>query len=222
MTGPNGGGKSTLLALLLGRLQPTAGARRRSAPRCGSARSTRPAVCCRPDHLLHTFSELVPDWSASEVRTLLAKFGLRREHVLRPAVSLSPGERTRAALALLQARGVNLLVLDEPTNHLDLPAIEQLEQALDRLHRNVAAGHPRPENARAGPIEQTVAGRERRGPGNLILRGGQGPHDEIAASAVPSDTLLRMPGRELLLVRRREVDLVRVSSAACPGGSRIR
>ena len=51
-------------------------------------------------------------------------------HVLRPAATLSPGERTRAALALLQARGVNLLVLDEPTNHLDLPAIEQLEAAL--------------------------------------------------------------------------------------------
>ncbi len=48
-----------------------------------------------------------------------------------PADSLSPGERTRAALALLQAREVNLLVLDEPTNHLDLPAIEQLEEALD-------------------------------------------------------------------------------------------
>ena len=64
-------------------------------------------------------------------RTLLAKFGLVGEHVSRPTASLSPGERTRAALALLQARGVNLLVLDEPTNHLDLPAIEQLEQALD-------------------------------------------------------------------------------------------
>jgi ATPase subunit of ABC transporter with duplicated ATPase domains len=64
------------------------------------------------------------------VRTLLAKFGLRAAHVLRPADTLSPGERTRAALALLQARGVNLLVLDEPTNHLDLPAIEQLESAL--------------------------------------------------------------------------------------------
>jgi ATPase subunit of ABC transporter with duplicated ATPase domains len=50
--------------------------------------------------------------------------------VLRPAETLSPGERTRAALALLQARGVNVLVLDEPTNHLDLPAIEQLEEAL--------------------------------------------------------------------------------------------
>jgi ATPase subunit of ABC transporter with duplicated ATPase domains len=51
--------------------------------------------------------------------------------VLRPAGSLSPGERTRAGLALLQAVGTNLLVLDEPTNHLDLPAIEQLEQALE-------------------------------------------------------------------------------------------
>ena len=50
---------------------------------------------------------------------------------LRPAATLSPGERTRAGLALLQARGVNVLVLDEPTNHLDLPAIEQLEQALE-------------------------------------------------------------------------------------------
>ncbi len=71
----------------------------------------------------------MPDWGQAEVRTLLAKFGLTAEHVPRPADSLSPGERTRAALALLQAREVNLLVLDEPTNHLDLPAIEQLEQA---------------------------------------------------------------------------------------------
>jgi ATPase subunit of ABC transporter with duplicated ATPase domains len=66
-----------------------------------------------------------------EVRSLLAKFGLGTEHVARPASSLSPGERTRAVLALLMARGVNCLVLDEPTNHLDLPAIEQLEAALD-------------------------------------------------------------------------------------------
>jgi ATPase subunit of ABC transporter with duplicated ATPase domains len=73
----------------------------------------------------------VPDMTPADVRTLLAKFGLKAAHVLRTAASLSPGERTRAALALLQARGVNLLVLDEPTNHLDLAAIEQLESALE-------------------------------------------------------------------------------------------
>jgi ATPase subunit of ABC transporter with duplicated ATPase domains len=67
----------------------------------------------------------------ADVRTLLAKFGLVADHVVRPARTLSPGERTRAGLALLQARGVNLLILDEPTNHLDLPAIEQLERALE-------------------------------------------------------------------------------------------
>ena len=68
---------------------------------------------------------------ASDVRTLLAKFGLVADHVTRPASTLSPGERTRASLALLMANGANVLVLDEPTNHLDLPAIEQLEAALD-------------------------------------------------------------------------------------------
>ena len=80
--------------------------------------------------LLDAFADasgLVPQ----EARSLLAKFGLGTEHVARPAAALSPGERTRASLALLMAKGVNCLVLDEPTNHLDLPAIEQLEQALD-------------------------------------------------------------------------------------------
>jgi len=66
----------------------------------------------------------------AEARTLLAKFGLRSDHVLRPAATLSPGERTRAALALLQGRGVNLLVLDEPTNHLDLATKEMLLDSL--------------------------------------------------------------------------------------------
>jgi ATPase subunit of ABC transporter with duplicated ATPase domains len=75
--------------------------------------------------------EKLTEWSAADVRTLLAKYGLKADHANRAAGSLSPGERTRASLALLQAIGVNCLVLDEPTNHLDLPAIEQLESALD-------------------------------------------------------------------------------------------
>jgi ATPase subunit of ABC transporter with duplicated ATPase domains len=68
---------------------------------------------------------------AQESRSLLAKFDLATEHAARPQAALSPGERSRAALAVLMARGTNFLVLDEPTNHLDLEAIEALERALD-------------------------------------------------------------------------------------------
>ena len=66
-----------------------------------------------------------------EARSVLAKFGLSAEHAGRPVGQLSPGERTRAQLAALMVRQTNCLVLDEPTNHLDLPAIEQLEAALE-------------------------------------------------------------------------------------------
>ncbi|GAB3600675.1 ABC-F family ATP-binding cassette domain-containing protein [Angustibacter peucedani] len=131
VTGPNGSGKSTLLALLLGRLDPDDGtAALGPGVVVGEVDQAR-AAFDGEQPLLDRFAAHVPDWPTADVRTLLAKFGLGSEHVLRPCSTLSPGERTRAALALLQARGVNLLVLDEPTNHLDLPAIEQLEQALD-------------------------------------------------------------------------------------------
>jgi ATPase subunit of ABC transporter with duplicated ATPase domains len=130
ITGANGAGKSTLLAALLGRVPVAAGsATLGSGVVVGEVDQAR-GLFLGATSLLDAFGAAVPDWPEAEVRTLLAKFGLRAVHVLRPAASLSPGERTRAALALLQARGVNLLVLDEPTNHLDLPAIEQLESAL--------------------------------------------------------------------------------------------
>ena len=131
ITGPNGGGKSTLIAVLLGRIAPDEGhAALGPGVIVGEIDQAR-GLFVRDQPLLDAFREQVPDLSPADCRTLLAKFGLRADHVLRSAVTLSPGERTRAALALLQARGVNLLVLDEPTNHLDLPAIEQLESALD-------------------------------------------------------------------------------------------
>jgi ATPase subunit of ABC transporter with duplicated ATPase domains len=131
VTGPNGSGKSTLLALLLGRLAPDEGAASLgSGVLVGEVDQARRAFE-GDEPLTDAFGTQVPDWPTADVRTLLAKFGLAGHQVHRTAASLSPGERTRAALALLQARGVNLLVLDEPTNHLDLPAIEQLEQALD-------------------------------------------------------------------------------------------
>jgi ATPase subunit of ABC transporter with duplicated ATPase domains len=131
ITGPNGAGKSTLIGALLGRVPLSSGsASLGSGISVGEVDQAR-SLFDGPVPLLEAFAAQVPRQAAEERRTLLAKFGLKADHVLRPASSLSPGERTRAALALLQARGVNLLVLDEPTNHLDLPAIEQLESALD-------------------------------------------------------------------------------------------
>lgn len=131
VTGPNGSGKTTLLNVLLGRLAPDEGtASLGSGVAVGEVDQAR-GLFEGDEPLAAAFGAQVPDWPDADVRTLLAKFGLKGHHVLRPANSLSPGERTRAALALLQARGVNLLVLDEPTNHLDLPAIEQLEQAME-------------------------------------------------------------------------------------------
>ncbi|MFD4673412.1 ABC-F family ATP-binding cassette domain-containing protein [Lentzea sp. NPDC058450] len=130
LVGPNGSGKSTLLGALLGRI-----------PLREGDRSIGPGVVVgEVDQLRAEFASdasalrIVADATGLqdvEVRTLLAKFRLGADAVLRPARELSPGERTRAGLALLQARGTTSLVLDEPTNHLDLPAIEQLEQALE-------------------------------------------------------------------------------------------
>jgi ATPase subunit of ABC transporter with duplicated ATPase domains len=129
IVGPNGAGKSTLLNALLGRIPLAAGTQALgSAVRLGEIDQARSQFAGT-----RTMTEILEqrtEWPPAEVRTLLAKYGLKGDIALRPGASLSPGERTRASLALLQAVGVNLLVLDEPTNHLDLPAIEQLEQAL--------------------------------------------------------------------------------------------
>jgi ATPase subunit of ABC transporter with duplicated ATPase domains len=131
ITGPNGAGKSTLLRLLLGRQQPDEGRASVGANVAIGEIDQARADFTGLGRLVDRFEERVPSWSTADVRTLLAKFGLRADHVERPVDQLSPGERTRAGLALLQARGTNVLVLDEPTNHLDLAAIEQLEQALE-------------------------------------------------------------------------------------------
>jgi ATPase subunit of ABC transporter with duplicated ATPase domains len=131
LAGPNGSGKTTLVDALLGRLPLRAGSRY-AGPSVvfGELDQSRRAFDTDEPvaHIVRRVAAL-PDDAAT--RTLLAKFRLAGDSALRSARGLSPGERTRAALALLQARGVNCLVLDEPTNHLDIEAIEQLESALD-------------------------------------------------------------------------------------------
>jgi ATPase subunit of ABC transporter with duplicated ATPase domains len=130
IVGANGSGKTTLLGALLGDV-PLAGGTRWLGPGVvvGEMEQSRSRFV-GDEPLVGAFtaaSGLLPQ----DARSLLAKFGLGADHVARTAATLSPGERTRSALALLMARGVNCLVLDEPTNHLDLPAIEQLESALE-------------------------------------------------------------------------------------------
>ena len=125
--GPNGSGKTTLIRVLTGELAPVEGERRIGPGavfgELNQARDLFQSV------LLDDFTHLT-GLRPKDARTLLAKFALGADDVDRPATSLSPGERTRAGLALLAARGVNCLILDEPTNHLDLEAIEELETAL--------------------------------------------------------------------------------------------
>ncbi len=128
--GPNGAGKTTLLRALLGEQRLVAGRRWigpgvviGELPQVGGPFSD--ATCLLESFLAHS------SLPVSEARGLLAKFALGAEDVERSASSLSPGERSRASLALLAARGVNALIVDEPTNHLDLEAVEQLEAALE-------------------------------------------------------------------------------------------
>jgi ATPase subunit of ABC transporter with duplicated ATPase domains len=130
LVGPNGSGKTTLVEALLGRL-PLAGGTRWIGPgvRIGTLDQARQGFD-GGEPLIDAFVEQ-SGMAQQDARSLLAKFGLEDDAVARGARTLSPGERTRASLALLMASGANWLVLDEPTNHLDLPAIEQLETALE-------------------------------------------------------------------------------------------
>jgi ATPase subunit of ABC transporter with duplicated ATPase domains len=127
LLGRNGAGKTTLLQALLGELPLAAGERRLGPGTVLGELPQGPGAFAGEERLLDRFAAGVP---TGEARSLLATFGLGADDVLRPGRSLSPGERSRAAIALLAARGVNALVLDEPTNNLDLEAIEQLELAL--------------------------------------------------------------------------------------------
>ena len=144
VTGPNGAGKTTLLRLLTGELAPDAGQARLGAgvvvgylgqdrgPLVPTTSGDLPAPPGGPGatSLLDRVGRqaaLKPE----QARSLLAKFDLGAEHAERAESELSPGERSRASLAILMARGTNLLILDEPTNHLDLDAVEELETALE-------------------------------------------------------------------------------------------
>jgi ATPase subunit of ABC transporter with duplicated ATPase domains len=131
LVGPNGSGKTTLVQAILGELPLTAGSRRLGPSVVVGELAQDRRMLRDTGSLLDAFAADLPELRPDQARSQLAKFGLDADAVTRPQQSLSPGERTRAELAAFALTGVNFLVLDEPTNHLDLPAIEQLESALE-------------------------------------------------------------------------------------------
>ncbi len=154
IVGRNGSGKTTLLGMLLGDFTLADGerfvGRRTVIGAIGQERAGYADEAPLVDGLMANTG-----LARGEARTLLAKFGLGQDHIGRPCSSLSPGERTRAHLAELQARGVNLLILDEPTNHLDLEAVEQLESALvDYAGTLVVVSHDRRFLERIAPTRE--------------------------------------------------------------------
>ena len=137
ITGANGSGKSTLLGMLLGEV-PLASGHRGLGARVVVGRVDQSRVPADPGTTLwDAVTEQLPGTPEADVRALLAKFGLGADRLDVPAGLLSPGERTRAGLAVIGFRGANVLVMDEPTNHLDLPAIEQVEAALDQFEGTI-------------------------------------------------------------------------------------
>jgi ATP-binding cassette subfamily F protein 3 len=132
LVGPNGAGKSTLLRFVLGLEQPEEGeggiGEHNVIPAYFEQNQAEALDLNRT--VIDTLFSAVPDWTQTQVRSLLGRFGLSNDSVFKNVGQLSGGEKARLALALMLVTPCNLLVLDEPTNHLDIPAKEMLEDAV--------------------------------------------------------------------------------------------
>lgn len=132
LVGPNGAGKSTLLRLLMGTEQPTEGTAQLGKHQVIPGYFAQNQAEALDPHItvLETITQVVPDWSQTQMRTMLGRFSFTEDQVFKVVAQLSGGEKARLALAKLLLTPCNLLLLDEPTNHLDLPAKAMLEEAL--------------------------------------------------------------------------------------------
>lgn len=131
MVGPNGIGKSTILKLISGELQPSMGTVFRSA-------KVRIAVFSQHhvDGLDLTSNPLLymmrcyPGVPEQKLRSHLGSLGVTGNLALQPMYTLSGGQKSRVAFAKITFKKPHILLLDEPSNHLDLDAVEALIQGL--------------------------------------------------------------------------------------------
>ena len=130
--GPNGAGKSTLLRLVMGIETPDEGVAGLGEHNviAGYFEQNQAEALDLSKTVIDTLFEAVPDWTQTQVRSLLGSFCFSNDAVFKEVGKLSGGEKARLALALMLLMPCNLVVLDEPTNHLDIPAKQMLEDAL--------------------------------------------------------------------------------------------
>ena len=130
--GPNGAGKSTLLRLIMGLESPDEGSARLGEHNVVASyfEQNQAEALDLSKTVIDTMFEAVPDWTQTQVRSLLGSFCFSNDTVFKQVSKLSGGEKARLALALMLLSPCNLLILDEPTNHLDIPAKQMLEDAL--------------------------------------------------------------------------------------------
>ena len=130
ISGENGSGKTSVLALAAGLIEPIEGTVWRSDRI--ALLDQHVGLLDRDATILANLRALDPGLTENEAYAALARFAFRNQAALRVVGTLSGGERLRAGLAcvLSAARPPQLLLLDEPTNHLDLDSIEVLEAAL--------------------------------------------------------------------------------------------
>jgi len=134
--GENGSGKSTLLRLIMGLEEPDEGSielgKYNIIPSYFEQNQAEALELEKT--VIETISQSVPNWSQTEVRSLLGSFGLTNDSVFKEVRQISGGEKARLALALMIIKPSNFLILDEPTNHLDIPSKHMLEKALSNYN----------------------------------------------------------------------------------------
>lgn len=128
--GPNGSGKTTVLKLITGRINPDEGNLEIGGKTSIGYYDQLAEDLDYNSNPLETIRNAMPEWIESQIRGFLGRFLFRGEDVLRPIKSFSGGERSRLAIAKIIVKEPNFLVLDEPTNHLDIRSREALENAL--------------------------------------------------------------------------------------------